>query len=199
MKQSRKTILAIVGLCIVLVVAVGARLILWAGSEHQQPLASIGGAFELVDGDGKKFTEQDLKGKWSLVFFGYTFCPDVCPTSLSIVAQVMDKLPPETAQQLVPVFISIDPERDTPEVVKAYVAAFHDRMVGLTGTPEQVNQAAKAFKVYAAKAKGSEGKDYLMDHTSMLYLMTPDFTFARHFSHGTTADGMVDVLQTEMK
>lgn len=148
------------------------------------PAVDIGGAFSLTTHDGKRVTDRDFRGRWLLVFFGYTFCPDVCPTALGTVAVVMDELGP-LAERVQPLFITVDPERDTPEVLAEYVAQFHPRIIGLTGTPEEIAQVAKAYRAFYRKVvpEGSDQADYLMDHSAYLYLMGPDGSFVRVFSH----------------
>lgn len=136
----------------------------------------IGGPFELVDHTGKTVTDKSFHGQFVLLYFGYGFCPDVCPTELANVAAAMDALGPK-AEKVTPVFVTVDPERDTPEFLLDYVKNFHPRMVGLTGTPENIAAVAKAFKVYYAKSRKSAGEDYLMDHTSYVYLLGPDGKF----------------------
>ena len=126
-----------------------------------------------------------------LVYFGYTFCPDICPTALTDMGDALGILG-EAADKVTPVFITVDPDRDTPEHLKEYLKFFHPRMVGLTGTPEQTAAALKAYKVYAAKApvEGGDADDYLMDHTSIIYLMGPDGAYKAHFSHGVGTEDM---------
>jgi protein SCO1/2 len=130
-----------------------------------------------------------------LIYFGYTYCPDVCPTELGVMTQALDQLGPK-AEQVRPVFITIDPDRDTVAHMKDYVALFHPRMVGLTGTPEQVRDAARAYRVYYAKAPQKDGKpdEYLMDHSSFIYLMGPDGKFVGVYPGGTGADKIVQDL-----
>ncbi len=151
------------------------------------PALAIGGAFTLVDHNRKTVTDIDFRGRYMLVFFGYTFCPDACPTALQTVTEAMDLLGAQ-ATKVQPIFISVDPERDTPETLKSFVANFHPRMIGLTGSPEQVAAAAKVYRVYFAKANDED--EYLMDHSAIIYLMGPDGKFVTHFSHGTTPDTM---------
>jgi len=151
--------------------------------------ALIGGEFTLVDGTGTTRTDQDFRGELMLVYFGFTFCPDVCPTELQAMGQAVDLLG-DKGEAVQPVFITVDPERDTPEVVGQYVESFHPRMVGLTGTPEQVAAAAKAYRVYYRKAEVEGSSDYLMDHSSIVYLMGRDGKFLTHFSHGTSPQDM---------
>ncbi len=138
---------------------------------------SIGGPFTLVNGDGKTVTDRDFHGRWMLVYFGYTFCPDVCPTTLNQVAAALDALGPK-GERLTPVFISVDPGRDTPAVVKQYAAAFSPRIVGLTGSAEQIAAIAKEYRVYyAVHRTGNDPGDYSVDHSSVLYLVDPDGRF----------------------
>jgi protein SCO1/2 len=146
-------------------------------------VASIGGPFTLIDHTGRTVTEKNYSGRWMLVYFGYTSCPDVCPTSLSVMAGAMDMLDPEQAEKIVPIMISTDPTRDTPELLAEYVTNFHPRLIGLTGSVEQAALAAKTYRVYFAKSGGSEaGDDYLMDHSSIVYLLDPKGRFRLHFS-----------------
>lgn len=194
MKKSRTSLFAILAVVVVAALAIGSRLVVWSGAEHTGQ-AAIGGPFTLVDGDGRTVTDKDFRGKWLLIYFGYTFCPDVCPTSLSVVAGAMDKLEPAQVDKLVPILVTVDPARDTPAVMKDYAAAFHPKMVGLTGSPEQVAAAMKAFKVYGARAKGGDDASYTVDHSSILYLMGPDGRFVAHFPHGTGIDDLAAALK----
>lgn len=137
--------------------------------------AKIGGAFTLTDQDGRTRTERDYAGKWRVMYFGYTFCPDVCPVDMANVGaglKAFEQASPERASKVVPIFVSVDPARDTPEVLKAFVGAFHPRMVGLTGTPAQLAQVAEAYKVYFSKGEGTAG-GYLVNHGRQTYLFDP--------------------------
>jgi protein SCO1 len=163
------------------------------GQSTSTGVAAIGGPFTLTDQTGKAVTDQTYKGKWLLVFFGFTFCPDVCPTTLNQVAQVMDRLGP-LASQVQPLFITIDPARDTPAVLAQYTAAFDPRIVGLTGTPEEIAAAAKAYRVYYAKV--DQGSDYTMDHSAILYVMRPDGRYEAFFSADAKADDMTAKLKS---
>ncbi|MBB3941544.1 protein SCO1/2 [Novosphingobium fluoreni] len=138
--------------------------------------AAIGGPFTLVNKDGKTVTWDSFKGKYRIVYFGYTFCPDACPLDMQQLMKgfaAFQKASPERAAKVQPIFITIDPERDTPQVVGQWTAAFSPQLVGLTGTPEQVAMAAKAFAAYYSKGEKTEG-GYLMDHSRIAYLMDPD-------------------------
>jgi cytochrome oxidase Cu insertion factor (SCO1/SenC/PrrC family) len=196
MPSRQKLIFALVVLVIAAVTGVGA---LWlTRSLPDGPIGSgsalVGGPFALTDHNGKRVTDQDFRGKYMLIFFGFTYCPDVCPSELQVMSAALDELGPK-ADRVQPIFITIDPARDTPEAMKLYVANFHPRLVGLTGSPEDVAQVAKAYRVYYARAKGSENQpDYLMDHSTILYLMGPDGRFVKHFTYGTDAKGLAAAL-----
>jgi protein SCO1/2 len=144
-----------------------------------------GGPFRLVNQDGKSVDQSVLKGKWSVVFFGYTFCPDFCPTTLTTLGQAMDQLGPKANDAQV-VFITVDPARDTPAAMKTYISSrvFPKNMMGLTGTPAQIAQVAKAYVVYYQK--DGTGPNYSMDHSTALYLMNPEGSFARVIADGLT-------------
>lgn len=159
--------------------------------------ALIGGPFSLVDHTGKRVTERDFLGKYLLIFFGYTYCPDICPTELQVMSAALDQMG-EKGEEVLPVFITVDPERDTPEVLKTYVENFHPRLVGLTGTPEEVAAVAKAYRVYYSKAAGAGAGDYLMDHSSILYLMGPDGKFVKHFTYTTDAKALAEELNAAL-
>jgi protein SCO1/2 len=159
------------------VLLIGAGGFLWLSSSGGNNPIGIGGPFTLRDGTGKPVTDKDFRGKYMLVYFGYTFCPDVCPTTLSAVADAMDKLGP-AASRIQPLFITVDPKRDTPAVVNQYAAAFGPSIEGLTGTPEEIATVAKEYRVYYAEHRTGPGpNDYSMDHSSVLYLMSPDGGF----------------------
>ena len=143
-------------------------------------VSAIGGPFHLVDQNGRTVTDADLKGKWSLIYFGYTHCPDACPTTLNEIAIALDDLGPKR-DAVRPVFITVDPERDTPEVLKSYVTSFDAPILALTGTPEAVAQAAKDYRVYYAKHP-EPGGDYSMDHSSVIYVMDPEGRFTATFT-----------------
>ncbi|KAK4684629.1 protein SCO1, partial [Tremellales sp. Uapishka_1] len=154
---------------------------------------SIGGPFTLTTQHNQPFTHEDLLGKWSLIYFGFTNCPDICPEELDKMGEVVETLDKEYGKELVlPVFISCDPARDTVKQVENYVADFHPRLVGLTGTYEDVKKACKSYRVYFSTppdAKASD--DYLVDHSIFFYLMDPLGQFVDAFGKNTTADEVV--------
>jgi protein SCO1/2 len=125
-----------------------------------------------------------------LVYFGYTYCPDICPLGLQTMTEAVHELPDEVARQVVPLFITVDPERDTLPVMTEYVGLFDDGLIGLTGTPAEIGAVTKAYRVYARKADSSTAADYLMDHSTFTYLMGPDGEYVTHFGHGTTPEQM---------
>lgn len=148
-------------------------------------VALVGGPFTLTNQDGRKVSEKDFLGKHILVFFGYTYCPDICPTELQVMTAALDMLGAE-AETVQPVFVSIDPERDTPEVLKSYVGNFGTRLIGLTGTPEEIAGIARAYRVHYARSGDQASPDaYLMDHSSIMYLMGPGGDFVKHFTYTT--------------
>jgi len=152
--------------------------------------ALIGGPFSLVDQNGNRVTEKDFGDRYMLVFFGFTSCPDICPAGLQLVSAALDKLG-EKANRIVPVFISVDPERDTPEKLGEYVQNFDARFVGLTGTPEEIAKAARAYRVYYKKVPNADlPDDYAIDHTAIFYLMDPNGNFVTHFTPTTPVEEM---------
>ncbi|MCZ8137451.1 MAG: SCO family protein [Porphyrobacter sp.] len=164
--------------------ALAAAALSLAGCEASAPKAEpplagapIGGDFALTNSKGETVRWDDFAGKYRVVYFGYAFCPDVCPTDMSRVAQGLKALKasdPDKAAKIVPIFISVDPERDTPQVVGEFAAAFSPDIIGLTGTPEQIAVTAKAFKVGYGKGEAVAGGGYLVDHTRIVYLFGPD-------------------------
>lgn len=139
--------------------------------------AAIGGPFRLTDGDGRAFTERNLLGRYAIVYFGYTFCPDVCPTDMAAIGaglKQVEKSDPALAAKVLPVFISVDPQRDTPAVVKTFVTAFHPRALGLTGSADAIKPVAKEYGVFYARGETSAGGGYSVNHSRAAYLMGPD-------------------------
>ena len=152
----------------------------------------VGGAFSLVDHTGKPRRDTDYRGRLLLLYFGFTFCPDVCPTDLQAIAQTMERLG-EAAEAVQPLFVTLDPERDTPARLASYVTFFHPRLVGLTGDAESIREAARAYKVYYAKVASSSG--YTVDHSGYVYLMDRSGKYLGFFPPGTPPERMVDVIR----
>ncbi len=162
--------------------------------------ARFGGPFTLTAHDGRRVSDADFHGRHMLVFFGFTYCPDICPTELQAVGRALDLMGPD-ADRVTPVFVTVDPARDTPEALAQYVAAFHPRMVGLTGTPQEIAAVAKAYRVYYRMGEPSKpgADDYLVDHTAFLYLMGPDGSFRALYRHGTRPDLLADALRAAVR
>ncbi|PKQ02243.1 MAG: SCO family protein, partial [Alphaproteobacteria bacterium HGW-Alphaproteobacteria-12] len=139
------------------------------GTVSSSGKAQVGGPFTLVNDAGETVTDETFRGRYMLIYFGFTFCPDVCPTELGIMSAALDQLGDE-AEKVQPLFVTIDPERDTPEVMARYVTLFHPRLTGLTGTPEQIAHIAKAYHVFYRKAEDETSTDYTMDHSSIVFL-----------------------------
>lgn len=152
---------------------------------------AIGGPFTLVNGDGETVTDADVITKPSLVYFGYTFCPDICPADAARNAAATDLIR-ERGLDVQPVFISVDPERDTPEVVKDWTGWMHEDMIGLTGSPEQVKAASKAYRTFFRKQSGGDPKYYLVDHSTHTYLVFPETGFAEFFRHDETPEEVAE-------
>lgn len=155
--------------------------------------AQVGGPFTLVNHNAETVTDETFRGRYMLIYFGFTFCPDVCPTELSIMSAALDRLG-EKAEKVQPLFVTIDPERDTPEVMARYVTLFHPRLVGLTGTPEQIAGIAKAYHVFYRKAEDESSTDYTMDHSSIVFLMGPDGEYLKLFPPQTPPDKMAEAI-----
>lgn len=156
--------------------------------------ALIGGPFSLTSDEGRRVTEKDFRGRHMLVFFGFTSCPDICPAGLQLMAAALDNLG-DKADRITPIFISVDPERDTPQAIGEYVKNFNARLVGLTGTPEEIAAVTKAYKVYFKKVPNDASPaDYGMDHTSIIYLMGPGGEYIAHFTPTTTVEQMTERL-----
>src|SRR5436190_639602 len=193
---SRRTL--IFALVVVLVALVSGGTALWfapRGGPVSTGKALIGGPFTLTDHNGKRVSEKTYAGKYLLVLFGYTYCPDVCPSELQVMSAALDQLGPD-AEKIQPLFITIDPARDTPQLLKDYVGNFSPRLVGLTGSDKDIADVAGKYRVYYEKAPASKNtSDYLMDHSTILYLMRPDGTFLKHFTYGTDPKALADGIR----
>ena len=202
MSPKVKTSLVLCGLGLIVILGLLVREL--AGNPTPpQPKVDIGGAFSLVNQDGQNVTEADFAGKPILVFFGFTYCPDVCPLSLDLLGAALDKLAetaPEKAARLQPVFISVDPARDTPAQMKDYLSYFHPSLTGLTGSRAQIDAVKKAFRVYAARAKDTDANGhYNVDHSSLFYLMDGDNRYLAHFTHNLTPTQLAAGLAAKLK
>lgn len=162
--------------------AMGLALTLWltGGSQTLTMASAIGGPFQLVDQNGQAVTDKSLRGKPTLIFFGFTHCPDVCPTALFEISEILRVLDKD-ASRVNTFFVSVDPERDTPAIMKDYIASFDPNLKALTGSPEAVAQIVSAYRVYSKKIPLKDG-DYTMDHTALIYLMDRDGRFVAPFN-----------------
>ncbi|MBS9478717.1 SCO family protein [Ancylobacter radicis] len=177
---NRRVLILLSAFVIGAVIIVGGALALLPRGPVPASTVAIGGPFELVDQDGQTVTQETFAGEPTLVFFGFTHCPDICPTALFEMSQLFEALGPD-ARKVAGLFITVDPERDTPETLKSYLGSFHPSIQGLTGTPEQVAAVTKAYRAYAKKVP-TQGEDYTMDHTAIVYLMGKDGEFIAPFN-----------------
>src|SRR6476620_11889150 len=181
----------------------GAAVLLVANPQGGQPVQSsgaalIGGPFSLVGADGKHVTDRNFRGRYMLIFFGFTHCPDICPAELQVIAQALDKLGAQ-GKKVVPVFVTLDPERDTPQVMGEYEKSFGPNFVGLTGSPEAIAAAAKSYRVaYSQVENNNSAGDYSVDHSALVYLMDPEGRYVTHFSFGLSADQMAEKLEKSL-
>lgn len=167
------------------------------GESHGEAL--IGGDFALTDGAGKTITNKDFRGKYQLIYFGFTHCPDICPTSLLLIQNALNQLG-DKGKKVVPIFITLDPERDTPEAVGQYVAHFGPDFVGLSGTPDQIKRVADAYKIYYRKVEDTDSAmGYVIDHSGFMYLMDPDGKYVTHFPHTIAEQSLTDGLAAAIK
>lgn len=193
--------------------AVGAGIALYQISAEKNPAtaekpevmkiagADIGGPFSLLDATGKTITEKNFEGKFKLIYFGFTYCPAICPTELQKITKVLKRMEaekPELAARLQPLFITVDPERDTPQVVGEYVKLFHPRLIGLTGSPEQIEAVKKSYRIFAAKVQQEGMNDYTVDHSSFIYLMDPKNELAGIYRTEDNADMIFEDVGKQM-
>jgi protein SCO1/2 len=193
-----RTPLALVPYLIALAAVIGG-LLSYAGDRStgvSQGTAAIGGPFALTDQNGAPRTDKDFRGQYLLIYFGYTFCPDVCPTTLSVMGDAMDKLGP-LSERVTPVFVTVDPARDTPKVLKAYLKSFGPRFVGLTGSAEAIAKISREYAVYAAK-QPLQGGGYAMTHSNTIYLMGPNGKFLTHYDEAIGPDALAAKLKDQI-
>ena len=173
---------------------------LWPGPDRpktEEPVALVGGAFALVDQDGRRRTDAEFRGKHMLVFFGFTQCPDFCPTALYTITQALEKLGPK-AERLAPIFVSVDPDRDTPAQLKNYAQNFDKRIVMLTGSAAEIAAVARAYRVYYAKRPLEKPGEYTMDHSAYIYLLDGDGKYLTHFRHAVPAEELAKALERRL-
>lgn len=178
-----------------LIALVGWQASRWFGADSPAGEAVvIGGPFSLTASDGRRVTDQDFRGRWMLIYFGFTFCPDVCPTELAVMAAALDALGDDAAD-IQPILITLDQERDTVEVLRDYVAAFHPRLIGLTGTLAEIQAVAGAYRVFFQKTEPDASGDYVVDHSSVVYLMDPAGDYVAVFGRDVDAVAMAEGLR----
>ncbi|MEZ5825749.1 MAG: SCO family protein [Geminicoccaceae bacterium] len=196
--MSRKTLAF--GVLLVAAIAAGYAAVRLTGAPHGSSTSEgevpIGGPFELIDQTGRTVTPKDYAGRLKLMYFGYTYCPDICPTGLALISSAYDLLTPEQQEKVVPIFITVDPERDTQAAMADYVSLFHEDLQGLTGSVEAIESVKSVYRVYAKKAETEDRAttDYLVDHSTFTYLMDGDNRYLTHFSHGTAPEDMAATI-----
>lgn len=195
----RTLLMAAIGICIGALIA--GISVLSSPQKAQTPaivnVAGVGGPWELKDHLGKTRTDQDFKDKYKLLYFGFTYCPAICPTELQKTAEAYNELSTRLQDKIQMLFVTVDPERDTQKVMKNYVDLFHPKLIGLTGTPQQIDTIKKEYKVYAAKVP--EGDTYTMDHSSFIYFMTPDDKLIALFKTTQPATEMEEFIRAYFK
>lgn len=161
--------------------------------------ASLGGPFELIDVDGNEVTDKSLLGKWALIYFGFCHCPDICPDQLEKITECVNRVNAfKELPNVLPVYITVDPSRDTKEIIKEYIKDFHPDMVGLTGTDEQVKKVCKAYRVYFSAGPRDDDDDYIVDHTVIMYLIDPDGNFSEYFGQNKSINEIVNGISAKM-
>jgi cytochrome oxidase Cu insertion factor (SCO1/SenC/PrrC family) len=159
--------------------------------------ASVGGPFELTDHTGRPRTDADFRGKLLLIYFGFTNCPDACPTELLSISLALEKLG-RAADAVQPLFITVDPQRDTPAVLADYVSSFHPRLVGLTGEPAAIKAVARAYKTYFARSAGGSADNYSVDHTGFIYVLGPDGSYRGFLPPQLTPDQIAEAIRPQL-
>jgi len=195
-RKTRSSLPALIILTVIATVAVGLMVYLTSNGDSgkKNTLAEIGGPFELVDSKGQTVRDTDFRGTYLLVYFGYTFCPDICPTSLNTIAEAFDQLPPGKLAHIQALFVSVDPERDSGAVLDDYTQNFHPRIKGLTGTREQINDMVSRYRGTYRITKDDDPDYYPVDHSSIIYLMDENGKYVTHFSHQSPVDKVLAKL-----
>ena len=181
--QSFKLLVFILCLIVVVLIASGAWLSLRQSDERQKGSELVGGSFELIDQDRNSITNNSFPNKFKIIYFGFTFCPDVCPMGLTTISEALDSLGTK-AKHIQPIFITLDPLRDTAEVLKSYKENFHESIIFLTGSEEQIRSVAKLYKVYFRRT--TDDNDYLIDHSAITFIMAPSGGYLKHFGPNAT-------------
>ena len=172
-------------------------------SETAMPMAglNIGGAFSLTDHDGQAVTEKTYGDDYKLIYFGFTYCPAICPTELQKISRVMkafEKNHPDVAKDIQPLFITVEPERDTVDVMREYVSLFHPKLIGLTGTEPQIDFIKKGYRIFAAKVEDGDAQDYTVDHSSFIYFMGPDNQLISMYKVDDSADAVYQDIENRL-
>jgi protein SCO1 len=197
--KTRQSLIALLSVLLLLLLAAAA--ILWqetggsAGRIVSTGQAAIGGPYHLINQDGKPVSDRDFRGRYQLIYFGYTFCPDVCPTTLALIAAALEKMGPD-AHRIAPIFITVDPGRDTPQALKKYLAAFDPRFIGLTGSQSELSKVEKEYKVYAQK-EPLKGGTYAVNHSSVIYLMGPKGKLVTFYNEVLTPEQLAKDLSAK--
>lgn len=188
-------VIAAISLYILLVIDLPGKPLAGQGGQIEDNVP-IGGEFTLTDHNGVEFNSEIMKGRLSLVYFGFTYCPDICPTSLQKLSEVLETLDKYQIDVL-PIFITVDPERDTSLLLKEYLGHFHPKLIGLTGTPEQIKEVAALYKVFYARAATPDqnSNNYMLDHSSFVYLMDKKGKYMKHFSMNSTPEEIIEYIR----
>ena len=191
--MSKKFFLTLLSsLLILLVLSIGTGLWVYkqTKSNNLNKATLVGGSYSLTDHNGKKVTDKSFPNKFKIIYFGYTFCPDICPTGMAVISQALDLLG-NKAQRIKPLFITVDPKRDNIEIMAEYHSHFHPSFSNLTGTLDQIRRVAKLYRVYYKKSDASEAENYLMDHSSIMYVLSPEGEYINHFGPQITPEQII--------
>jgi cytochrome oxidase Cu insertion factor (SCO1/SenC/PrrC family) len=199
--MSKRSFVIVFGcLSTLLMLSVGTGFWMLTQEKNTVPQESglVGGAFTLTDHSGNKVTERSYPYKFKLIYFGYTYCPDICPTGMAVITEALEILG-HKADAIKPLFITVDPKRDTVQTMSEYYNHFHPSFSNLTGTLNEINKVAKLFKVYSKISRKSDPVNYLMDHSSIMYVMSPEGKYLNHFSSDTTPEQIVTFFNRTLK
>ena len=191
--MSKKSFLTLLSsLLILLVLSIGTGLWIYKQTKNNNlnKATLVGGSYSLTDHNGKEVTDKSFSDKFKIIYFGYTFCPDICPTGLAVISQALDLLG-NKAKRIKPIFITVDPKRDNVEIMAEYHNHFHPSFSNLTGTLDQIRRVAKLYRVYYKKSDASEAENYLMDHSSIMYVLSPEGEYINHFGPQITPEQII--------
>ena len=191
--MSKKFFLTLLSsLLILLVLSIGTGLWIYKQTKNNNlnKATLVGGSYSLTDHNGNSVTDKSFSDKFKIIYFGYTFCPDICPTGMAVISQALDLLG-NKAQRIKPLFITVDPKRDNIEIMAEYHSHFHPSFSNLTGTLDQIRRVAKLYRVYYKKSDASEAENYLMDHSSIMYVLSPEGEYINHFGPQITPEQII--------